>query len=81
MSQMSTRIQEVFTLAAWYLDVLKRHEQLHAWTQGAVVTPNTVWLPGLFNPKAFVTAVMQTYARANQLPLDVMKFMTEVTTK
>lgn len=24
---------------------------------------------------------MQTYARANKLPLDVMKFMTEVTTK
>lgn len=68
----------MFTLTAWYNDVLKRYEQLAAWTAGNIVTPMSVWLPGLFNPKAFLTAVMQTYARANKLPLDVMKFMTEV---
>ena len=34
------------------------------------------------NPKkAFLTAVMQTYARARGLPLDVMRFMTDVTSK
>ena len=79
MSQMSTRVQEVYSLSAWYADVVKRHEQLAAWTAGDIVTPLSVWLPGLFNPKAFLTAVMQTYARANKLPLDVMQFMTEVT--
>lgn len=31
--------------------------------------------------QAFLTAVMQTYARHNKLPLDVMKFRTDVTTK
>jgi dynein heavy chain len=41
--------------------------------------PKTVWLPGLFNAKALITAVQQVYARANQLPLDVMGFMTQVT--
>ena len=81
MGMMSTRIQEVFTLTAWYHDVIKRYKQLAAWTAGDIVTPTVVWLPGLFNPKAFLTAVMQVYARANSLPLDVMKFMTEVTTK
>ncbi|KAJ9515913.1 hypothetical protein QJQ45_016901, partial [Haematococcus lacustris] len=79
MSQMSTRVQEVYTLTAWYNDVVKRYEQLASWTSGDIVTPISVWLPGLFNPKAFLTAVMQTFARANKLPLDVMKFMTEVT--
>jgi dynein heavy chain, axonemal len=79
MAQMSTRIQEVYSLSAWFNDVLSRHAQLDAWTQGSVVTPLCVWLPGLFNPKAFVTAVMQTYARKHQLPLDVMRFMTDVT--
>ena len=79
MAQMSSRIQEVYTLAAWFADVVKRHAQLDAWTAGTVVTPLCVWLPGLFNPKAFVTAVMQTYARTNGLPLDVMRFMTDVT--
>ncbi|GBF93145.1 dynein alpha flagellar outer arm [Raphidocelis subcapitata] len=81
MAAMSTRIQEVLTLSGWYADVLRRHEQLSAWTAGAVATPNSVWLPGLFNPKAFLTAVMQTYARARGLPLDVMRFVTDVTDK
>lgn len=31
--------------------------------------------------QAFLTAVMQTYARHHKLPLDVMKFRTDVTTK
>ncbi len=79
MGQMSTRVQEVYTLSAWYNDVIKRYDQLASWTSGDIVTPLSCWLPGLFNPKAFLTAVMQTYARANKLPLDVMKFMTEVT--
>jgi dynein heavy chain len=57
MSMMSTRIQEVFSLSAWYNDVLKRYEQLAAWTAGNLVTPPSVWLSGLFNPKAFLTAV------------------------
>jgi dynein heavy chain, axonemal len=62
-------------------DVLKRCEQLAIWTSGEVRLPNSVWLPGLFNPKAFLTAVMQTYARQHKLPLDVMKCRTNVTTK
>ncbi|DBA86689.1 TPA: Dynein alpha chain, flagellar outer arm [Trebouxia sp. C0004] len=81
MAQVSTRYQEVFTLTLWYMDILKRYEQLNNWTAGSITTPNSVWLPGLFNPKAFLTAVMQTYARQHKLPLDVMKFRTDVTTK
>ena len=34
-----------------------------------------------FAMQAFLTAVMQTYARQHKLPLDVMKFRTDVTTK
>ena len=81
MAAMSARIQEVLPLTAWYADVLRRHEQLAAWTAGAVAPPASVWLPGLFNPKAFLTAVMQTHARAHKLPLDVMRFVTDVTAK
>lgn len=81
MAQMSTRVQEVLSLSAWFADVLKRHEQLRHWTAGQVVMPKSVWISGLFNPKAFLTSVMQTYARAQKLPLDVMKYMTDVTSK
>ena len=56
--------------------LVRRHpqeeEQLKIWTKGDLSLPTSVWLPGLFNPKAFITAVMQTYARTNKLPLDVM---------
>jgi len=79
MKQMSTRVQEVYSLARWYRDVKERHAQLAAWTDKKVDLPKSVWLPGLFNAKAFITAVQQVYARANALPLDVMKFMTDVT--
>jgi dynein heavy chain len=57
MSVMSTRIQEVYSLSAWYQDVLRRYEQLAAWTSGSQAAPHSVWLSGLFNPKAFLTAV------------------------
>lgn len=67
MSMMSTRIQEVFSLAAWYNDVLKRYEQLAAWTAGNLVTPNSVWLSGLFNPKAFLTAVSSSDGAAHPI--------------
>lgn len=68
MSVMSTRIQEVYSLSAWYQDVLRRYEQLAAWTSGSLATPNSVWLSGLFNPKAFLTAVrLQLRQRPNEL--------------
>ena len=79
MKQMSTRVQEVYSLTRWYRDVQERHAQLDKWTSRTLEHPKTVWLPGLFNAKAFITAVQQVYARAHQLPLDVMAFMTEVT--
>ena len=79
MKQMSTRVQEVYSLTRWYRDVQERHAQLEKWTARTLDHPKSVWLPGLFNAKAFITAVQQVYAREHQLPLDVMAFMTEVT--
>jgi len=80
MAQMSTRVQEVYSLTRWYRDVVQRGEQLKVWTDGKVEEmPKSIWLPGMFNAKAFITAVQQVYARANKLPLDVMKFTTEIT--
>uniref|UniRef100_A0A7S0WPT2 Dynein heavy chain n=2 Tax=Pyramimonas obovata TaxID=1411642 RepID=A0A7S0WPT2_9CHLO len=80
MLQMSTRVQEVFSLTAWFTYLCDMHAQLLEWTDGVIEDmPKSIWLPGMLNAKAFVTAVQQVYARANKLPLDVMKFMTEVT--
>ena len=36
-------------------------------------------MSGFFNPQSFLTAIMQTTARKNELPLDKMTLMCEVT--
>jgi hypothetical protein len=38
--------------------MLRRIDQLNRWTED-LVTPVCLWLPGLFNPTAYLTAVMQ----------------------
>jgi len=58
-------------LAAWLADLALRVQQLVEWTTGREL-PKSLWIAGLFNPMAFLTAVMQVTARASSLPLDYM---------
>lgn len=58
-------------LGAWFPDLVKRQEQLVDWTTQIELLRST-WLPGLFNPNSFLTAVKQTTARSKGLPLDFM---------
>lgn len=51
------------------MSVAQRVAQLAEWTAEFQV-PKSLWLPGLFNPQAFLTAVMQTTARKYDWPLD-----------
>jgi dynein heavy chain len=67
-------------LGAWLSDVLMRQRQLEGWTAD-LMTPKVTWLPGLFNPQAFLTAVMQVTARKNELPLDRLDTVVDVTKK
>ena len=70
----------MLSLNAWFEDLLKRNKQLDSWSS-EFAFPAVIWLPGLFNPQAFLTAVMQTSARRFELPLDKMQVVTEVTKK
>lgn len=45
-------------LLSEFIDMLRRIAQLCSWSED-LVTPQCVWLPGLFNPTAYLTAVMQ----------------------
>lgn len=49
----------VNSLLAQFQNMLQRIAQLERWTSGDISTPTCLWLPGLFNPTAFLTAVMQ----------------------
>jgi len=72
-------------LANWFEDMRKRQEQLAEWTTGAgcpsKTTPVSVWISALFNPMAYVTAILQTTARLTDQPLDQMYIWTDITTK
>merc|ERR1711871_302763 len=66
-------------LMSEFADMLLRYQQLATWSTD-LVTPFSLWLPGLFNPTSYLTAVMQVTARRTGMPLDQMTTETHVTT-
>lgn len=66
------------TLSSWFNDLLLRRQQLAEWAR-TLQLPYSVWLPGLINPTALLTAIKQVTARKRQLPLDSMALDTHVT--
>lgn len=67
------------SLISQFADMLLRIAQLVTWSTD-LVTPYSVWLPGLFNPTSYLTAVMQVTARRTGMPLDQMTTETHITT-
>merc|ERR1711977_320966 len=67
-------------LASWLSNHLERFRQLQDWSAD-LVTPKVTWISGLFNPQAFLTAVMQVTARKNEWPLDKLGIVVDVTKK
>lgn len=61
-------------LLSEFMDMLRRIAQLSSWSED-LVTPQCVWLPGLFNPTAYLTAVMQVSVLHGR-PLLVVTFDT-----
>merc|ERR1719276_169728 len=66
------------SLSSQFLDMLDRVVQLEEWCE-ELATPFSLWLPGLFNPTAYLTAVMQVTARRTGAPLDQLTTETHVT--
>jgi dynein heavy chain len=67
-------------LGDWFINLLARVAQLVQWTE-EMKTPKSLWLSGLFNPMAFVTAIMQVTGRAQNIPLDTITTRTDVEQK
>jgi dynein heavy chain, axonemal len=65
-------------LQSWFSDLLLRVEQLVDWVEDLSL-PKSMWLPGLFNPMAYNTAVMQVTARQTGFALDNMTIETHIT--
>jgi len=69
------------SLALWLADLAARIAQLNDWAASPGETPICTWLSGLFNPQSFLTAVMQTTAQKDNLELDKLTLLTDVTKK
>ncbi|XP_035709844.1 dynein beta chain, ciliary [Folsomia candida] len=69
-----------FGLGSWYADLILRARELETWAIDFYL-PAAVWLGGFFNPQSFLTAIMQSTARKQELPLDKMCLQCEVTKK
>src|SRR5688572_6600150 len=67
-------------LGSWFADLLLRARDLETWSTDFFL-PASVWLGGLFNPQSLLTAIMQSTARKQELPLDKMCLQCEVTKK
>ncbi|XP_055848919.1 dynein beta chain, ciliary isoform X2 [Episyrphus balteatus] len=67
-------------LTSWFVDLLLRLRELETWSTDFVL-PSCVWLAGFFNPQSLLTAIMQSTARRNELPLDKMCLQCDVTKK
>lgn len=70
----------LFGLQQWFSNLLLRYKELYSWSYDFNL-PGSVWLPGLFNPQSFLTAIMQVAARKNEWPLDKMCLSVDVTGK
>jgi dynein heavy chain len=67
-------------LAGWFIDLIERNKFLEAWCADFAL-PSTVWLGGLFNPQAFLTAISQATARKNEWALDKVVLNVDVMKK
>lgn len=64
-------------LLTWFDDLLLRIQQLDEYSE-EMINPTSLWLPGLFNPMSFLTAIKQITARKKGLALDDMCLKTDV---
>ena len=59
-------------LGSWMLDLARRCAQLNDWAYSEL--PKLFWLPGFTYPTGFLTAVLQTAARANGVAIDALSW-------
>jgi len=59
-------------LGSWFTDLILRCDQLRLWSESDL--PKYFWLSGFTYPTGFLTAVLQTSARTNGVPIDALSW-------
>ena len=60
-------------LSSWIIDLNQRIKFFQEWVDSKK-TPSTFWFSGFSFPQAFLTAVLQNYARASKTAIDLLTF-------
>jgi len=68
-------------LGSWLDNLKQRLEQLNHWKEAPEKVPNVTFVNRLFNPKSFLTAIKQVYARKEEQELNKMTLYTHVERK
>jgi dynein heavy chain, axonemal len=63
-------------LASWAADLAQRMQFMSKWLYEG--PPKSFWLSAFFFPQGFNTAVLQTYARKTNIPIDILTFKTNI---
>jgi len=74
-------LPESTSFNTWLVDFAQRIKQLSELRQENRFTCLNVWLGGLFNPEAFITATRQAAAQANMWSLENLELVAEVLNK
>merc|ERR1711998_375056 len=67
------------SLANWFPNLIQRCDFVAKWTE-TLILPYSMWLPALFNPTSFLTAIKQAIGRNRKFALDNMGVETHMTT-
>ena len=63
-------------LASWFKDLISRIEFMASWLKNDQLP--SYWVSAFYFPQGFMTAVLQTYARKEKIPIDELVFQTKV---
>lgn len=63
-------------LGSWFEDLVERIRVLAEWIKDG--PPAKFWISGFFFPQGFMTGVLQKYARKTKIPIDTLRFETQV---
>lgn len=62
--------------ASWFKDLIERVEFMNQWLEKDQMP--SYWVSAFYFPQGFMTAVLQTYARKETIPIDELVFETKV---
>jgi len=63
-------------LASWFKDLVLRVDFMRQWLSTG--PPNSFWVSAFFFPQGFMTSALQAHARRYKLPIDLLRFSTDV---